>query len=613
LAGTYAYMSPEQAEMKRIAVDHRTDVFSLGAVLYRALTLELPFGGDTSREVLDRILTTDPRPPRRRNERVPRDLEVICLKALEKRPDDRYPSAGAFAEDLRRFLAHEAITARPPSVPERLWRWSRRHPVAASGALLLPAATALVVVLVGEVRDRERVSGWRERIEAALRHDDWNGREDVVADARRAAEEARGAGRGGGLEDVLGSFERRREEDVAARVAEIERLYRRGKGGEEIEGRFETLVTPLSLRAVLEGLDRAGRAATAYPDFPEIGALTRVDSELRIDAAPPSADRPPRERPVARALPLDPISGAFGPPVPLGPLPVRARLPPGGWRIVVEDPASDAFAEFDRDLGIEARRETIRVRLRPEADVTAGMVRLPAARLVLDQKLGCGPVHGEVDVPSFWIDEAEVSNREYLAFVEATDHAPPAFWVSAGYDGDWRALPGVAERGEEWLDLPATGMSLYDMRAYAEWAGKRLPGHYELEYAIRGVEMLTELPKGEPANIHGPSTGSVDGAVARYAQYVAHSMPVRASAYRQPPHGLFHVHGNVMERAWGKAAHVDRGNLLVLNNSFLVMGGAWDADVRNDRIFEHSTSGRDDAYAAPDYGFRCVIGGHSHD
>src|SRR4029077_1037695 len=100
--GTPAYMSPEQLTAGRTPLDHRTDIYSLGATLYELLTLQPPFRGDRRDQVLAQILHKEPIPPRKLNRKVPVDLETICLKCLEKDPDLRYPTAGQLADDLRR-------------------------------------------------------------------------------------------------------------------------------------------------------------------------------------------------------------------------------------------------------------------------------------------------------------------------------------------------------------------------------------------------------------------------------------------------------------------------------------------------------------------------------
>ena len=131
ILGTPAYMPPEQARGEMSKVDRRSDVYSLGVVLYQMITGELPFRG-TTRMLLHQVLHDEPRPPRKLNDRIPRDLETICLKAMAKEPGRRYATAAELGEDLRRFLDDKPIKARPASAFERAWRWCRRNPVLAS-------------------------------------------------------------------------------------------------------------------------------------------------------------------------------------------------------------------------------------------------------------------------------------------------------------------------------------------------------------------------------------------------------------------------------------------------------------------------------------------------
>jgi serine/threonine protein kinase len=147
LVGTLRYMSPEQALARRVIIDHRTDVYSLGATLYELLALRPVFEGEDRQELLRQIAFEEPKPPRRINKAIPAELDTIVCKALQKNPADRYATAQELADDLRRWREDRPIQARRPSLVERARKWAARHTALVRAALALAVLTAILAVV----------------------------------------------------------------------------------------------------------------------------------------------------------------------------------------------------------------------------------------------------------------------------------------------------------------------------------------------------------------------------------------------------------------------------------------------------------------------------------
>jgi serine/threonine-protein kinase len=193
--GTPSYMAPEQARGQTQAIGPAVDVYALGAILYELLTGRPPFYAETAVATVHQVITQDPVPPSRLNFQVPRDLETICLKCLQKDPARRYATAAALANDLRRFGEGRPIQARPVGWAERSWRWCKQKPTTA-------ALLALVLLTAGgglwlERQRADRRGRTREAIEAALAQvpalrvqGRWPEAEAVLTQARSRLDEA---------------------------------------------------------------------------------------------------------------------------------------------------------------------------------------------------------------------------------------------------------------------------------------------------------------------------------------------------------------------------------------------------------------------------------------
>jgi serine/threonine protein kinase/Tfp pilus assembly protein PilF len=197
IVGTPTYMAPEQATGKTKAIGGAADVYALGAILYEALTGRPPFLGETALDTLHQVRSQEPVPLRRLQPKVPRDLETVCLKCLQKEPRQRYASAEALAEDLRCFWEGKPIQARSIRIWERGLKWVRRRPAVAAllagvAALLVTVIATLAVGFVAVKQEKNRTEAARQRARKALDAmssqviEDWLARQTQLSPEQKA-------------------------------------------------------------------------------------------------------------------------------------------------------------------------------------------------------------------------------------------------------------------------------------------------------------------------------------------------------------------------------------------------------------------------------------------
>lgn len=432
VAGTFRYMSPEQISSKPL--DGRTDIFSLGVVLYEMLTRVPPFQGDGLSAIADAIREDDPVPVKMRNPSVHCDLETICHKTLEKDPNDRYPTAAHLAADLDSFLRGEPIMARPPSIFRKMGRWLKRRK-----SLGIAAALMLVLGALGVA--------WGQHLQ-----EQWNSMASITIQVPHI--------------------------EPAPRVA-------------------------------VRSWDHNLQNFTAAQD--------------------------------------------------LGPVPIVDRLfQPGSYRFIVFD-ETNRFIEFDEVLvaGSKAQRS---LAMSAIEDSVEDMLLFEAGEYTIrPARTGAGGEDLTVHLEGFYLDDSMVSNAQYQAFIQDSNHPPPRHWEVYGYD---KALD----------DRPIVGVSWADAQAYALWCGKRLPTAAEWEAAARSPDgrlypwgALEDTPKSATPSYEVLVAAQNDHQDAQYQNYISGTRSVFEDSHAHP-RGLSHLLSNGLELTATVMPH---------DPSQVIIKGAW--------------------------------------
>jgi formylglycine-generating enzyme required for sulfatase activity len=599
LAGTPHYMSPEQARSRQRVIDHRTDVYSLGVVLYEFLTLQQPFTGRSSQEILSKIVRDEAPRIRKLNARVPRDLETVCATAMAKDPRDRYATAAALRDDLTRFLDHEAIVAQPPSVGRRAVRFVTRHRVA-----LTVLAVALLAVLVGytfaaEHARRRAMQADVDAIRSALERgplDDRSPAELIELQRRLARVRTEDAVVAADVPDHVSDLER-------ALVGLRHEILREGR--EALAISRDPSAAPATREMMrLSGLQRLLHGSVVFPDDEELQAAARAESfypQLSVRAVDAGGGEVPA---VVSLREIDPLTNGLGELTRFGDTPLDLPVLPGFYRVVVEF-EEGSFAERFVTPG-PAYMETALVVTRSmlEQDAPPGMVRIPGETYTFPDFPGEPGLQGKsVELPAFWIDECEVTNAEYHAFVTATGHEPPR---------DWRYVADMDAFLATHAEHPVVGIDWGHAQSYAAWVGKRLPTAAEWSRAAGGPDGWSLPYAADPG---APARGNVSWPVATWIspeaswrEYLERSSPVRSHPEARSPEGLFHMYGNVAEMTESVAIALTDPGEPPRPRPFdrIYVGGAWDAASRSEDMRNANYMGVGPNYDTWYIGFRCA-------
>ncbi|MDT8392113.1 MAG: bifunctional serine/threonine-protein kinase/formylglycine-generating enzyme family protein [Lentisphaeria bacterium] len=577
VSGTPAYMAPEQALGKISELNGQTDVYGLGAVLYEILTYERMIEGETIREALYNVVHTPVIPPRKRapDHRIPRDLEAICMKAVEKKPDDRYASVKDLLMDLNNYQNDLPISCREGSVIDTAWKWCKRHrfqSTTMAGAAMAFILTITLFFLAGGIRyrglleeaDLHRVKGnghynemWRTRTELACLQ------ARITAKDKDDEEAA--------LEDRLNQLEydTRHEYDVAE-VLYLRAAARR-MSPKIMSGLFEMIENQILYHLLIKDYEEVrgrldlirnfqGDTFEAVPSPAREKLLTydemaREMSTIRIRVNQPLQAchlitlSPDREK-IQATRPL-PVTGH-----------VDISGKQGSHVVMATDSHGEtvAFPVFTQDFS--GQEVTIDI---PE-NIPAGMIFIPSGKFIRGGKASDKFREHARYVDAFLIKKTEVTFGEYIAFWLADDGGAKADHLRSrvrfdsnlmafidAWDDQGRLLPQFK------MDTPVVGISKTAADSYCQWLSAkvnrdiRLPTDDEWEKAARGVDGRT-FPWGTTFE---PTVALTHENVAARQVYPLFA-PVGSFPRDRSVYGVLDMGGNVREWTSSQFGEGDR-------------------------------------------------------
>jgi formylglycine-generating enzyme required for sulfatase activity/tRNA A-37 threonylcarbamoyl transferase component Bud32 len=513
--GTPLYMSPEQVEGRSKDITARTDVYALGAILYEILTRRPPHAGDTVAEIYGKIVNEEPAAPRKLDAKVSADLETIALKALEKIPENRYPTAEVFAEDLKRALTGEPIQARPISAPQWLWRKALKH----RRIFILGTTLVAMGILLGVMTSRK--TGTSGQVAFF---------EDLTGDVRTVRPGIRSTATVGQV--LVGG------QGVETGPAPSMGVVRFGDGT-RVEIGPDTCVDRVAFESGKHLVLTRGTIRATVPKLPRDermifttlqGEARATDSTLRLSVCS-DAQKGTRVEAEQGKVEVRDLAG-------------RAVMVEVGHYTVAAAAMELVATEITLTLklGDGIGMETVYIK---PGTFTMGGTTAPEAGWEADRR----PMHRVVLTKGFALGKYLVTRGQFGAFVRATGYQTDAerngkMWGRTP-QGEWKEIPGNNWRTPVGFvqsdDHPAVCITWNDAKAFCDWATKvngrtvTLPTEAEWEYTCRaGTKTRWSFGDQESAYADHEWCSSNSG------------MQTHPVGQKKPnPWGLYDMNGNV--------------------------------------------------------------------